>query len=53
MKKKDLRAMREKLEEYATAIQEVENAGNREDDYNELYSQLDDAGATISDILGE
>lgn len=53
MRKKELRAMRDKLEEYATAIQEEENSGKHEDDYNELYSHLDDAGAAINNILGE
>jgi hypothetical protein len=53
MKKSELIAMQTALEKYADSIQEIEDAGENEQLYNELWNSLDEAGGTILEILGE
>lgn len=53
MTKKELRAMRQSIEDFAEAIQSAEVKEKDEEAYNELWDMLDSAGGMISNILGD
>lgn len=51
MTRKEFQLLKSTLEKYAERIQNVDDAGDKEQLYNELWAHLDDAGALITEVL--